>query len=211
MNQSSIERQPEGAPDGRRRVYPPRRTFLKSLAAAVGGLVLARAGGGVTVAAGQGTPTPLATVDIPVPSYVPHGYRLGGRFADLVDGFSGGSSEMALWYVNPSASLYLSRPLVVYIAPEPRFSSLACTRQRLGIPTSLSLQSGRQVSATYHDGLWSLPPEQRYDEPPRPLIWDTRDVHSLTFVLDDLTIGIRASRVAGVTREALVSVANSLI
>ncbi len=185
-----------------------RRTFLRRFAASLGGLFAWRAFNapiGASIAATQPTTTP----DIPgylAPRYLPADYQYITRYTDRLDGFGGGSEEVALWYTNPKNPLAFARPLAIYQTPAPRRAGFATTAQRLATTVTLLAASGKAIAAKYHDGCWISPVGH-----PQPLAWDTNDVHSLTFTLGNLTIGLRGSRVAGVTKDELIRVASSLL
>lgn len=193
------------------RAQQPRRTFLKRLAAALGGLVIRRVSGPVLESSAVLSGTAIlgeafthTTAEYPIPRYVPEGYRLVTQYTDRLDGFGGGKSEITLWYMNPTNPLAAVRPLSIYLSPTPKRRALSATEQHGGTPVMLRMPSGRAIVAEYHDGWWI--PQSRSPQP----AWNNTDAHSLTFTLGTLTVGVRGFRLAGVSQEDLIRVASSL-
>jgi len=179
-----------------------RRDFLKQIAATIGGLVVWPAVSGPAVAEVFAA---LAQEKYPTPRYLPNGYRLSAQYIDRPDGFGGGSTELALWYVNPKHPQGFNNPLSIYIVPRPQHSSIGATEGRHGTSMILTMVSGAIVSADYHDGFWMPSPDGLGQ-----LVWNTDNVHSLTFKLHSFTVGVRGSRLVGISREELVRIASSL-
>lgn len=209
----------------------PRRGFLKAVASLVGAIAAWRSekairGDDVAVASAPDivTSPKYPTLDFlpkeyqgyPHPTYSPQGYGLAEIYIDRPDGF-GGPGELAFWYVNRSNHVGLNNPLAVYVARQPQLTSLHGNRE--GQPAALAMVSGETVQAKYHDGFWVLAQDQRGPLPDPHfvlpngagvLIWETSNVHSLTFHLQGYTIFVRGSRLAGVSFEELLRVANSI-
>ncbi len=189
------------------RSQQPRRTFLKRVATALGGAAVLSVGGPL-VKAEPPLRQILAVNTGPgylTPQYLPPGYRFVTQYLGRPDGFRGGDSEIALWYMNPIDPHAFARPISIYQAPHPQQSYLVTTEHRQGAAMPLVMQSGQTVAAQYHDGWWAL------STTGHSVSWTTNDVHSLTFTLGNLTVGLRAFREAGIDRTQLLHMAASLV
>jgi hypothetical protein len=180
----------------------PRRNFLQRAAAAVVGW---RAAAMVAPAMVVAAPRIQQNVPPPgflTPSYLPVGFQAGATHTDRLDGFGGGKTELALVYRRGSTTVAWSNPLTVYQAMTPQHDALATTEHRSPEAAQLLMRSGERVVASYHDGMWQPAGSG--------LKWMTASAHSLTFVFRGMRIGVRGSRLTGVTRDELVRVAQSL-
>jgi hypothetical protein len=186
----------------------PRRGFLRRVAgvaaaAATWRLNSAAAAGAALVALGGRSV--IAAPGYYTPTHIPAGFRLTFRDSGRRDGFAGGATEHAWIFHNASHPDGYNRPLLIFQADRPQ-RQLAATTGRQGTPVAITLDSGQQVQAEYHDGWWALAPDGR-----ARLVWDTSDVHSLILTRGGVVIGIRGSRVVRVTRDELVRVAAGLV
>lgn len=193
-----------------------RRSFLKGLAALSGGVLTWRAAeassaSGVAHAQeNSAPPSPLAGLPesyqgYPAPSYIPAGFALSEVFTERPDGFLIGSAELAFWYVNWRHTLGVSNPLSIYVAPWQDNAQLVTSAPRSGEPTILSGGNAKAVQAEYHDGFWT------YSGETDGLVWNTTNVHSLTFRTPGFIIGVRGARLTGVGLDEFTRVAASLI
>ena len=173
-----------------------RRDFLKRVAAGIGGLALVDAAQPAVC---------HAEVRYPIPEYLPVDYVLSAVYVDRKDGFLGGPTELARFYRNQKHPEAYTYPLITFMAPDPGRPYLFINQGYAGTP--LQLQKGPQVmEATYTDGIWmgSGPSTNRQRSR------QTGNVHSLTFQLGDLRIGIVGCRLTGCSQEDLIRVAESL-
>ncbi len=195
----------------------PRRGMLKFLVSAFGGALAWKSRGTVQMGDMLVAAAPAASAD-PVPRYLPVGYRLEEIYTGRTDGFGAAADQRAYWYKNPNHPLGYNNPLVVYVARQPKHTSLVPTRR--GEPVVLSLPTGESVQAEYHDGLWSrssagAPNVARDRQIALPdgsgtLVWETGNPHSISFSAHGLTFGVRGARLAGIDRRELIRVANSV-
>lgn len=195
-------------------VRTPRRRFVRSLSALIGGAFLWRASSADAavpeVAAAVQDPRqigslPAAVRDYPAPTQLPTGYRLIEVYSDPPDGL-GGAGEIAYQYVNAGSWLTANNPLDVFIAPQPVRRTLVGDRK--GQPVTLTLASGESIEAEYHDGWWAIRTgstgaASRFD-------WETTNVHSLTLRWRGKTITVRGARLGGIEYADLLRVASSL-
>jgi hypothetical protein len=135
-----------------------------------------------------------------MPTYLPPGFRFRRRFVGLGQSF-GGADDVAVWFVNDACPIANAKPLIVY-GSRAATRPLAGTSDDHGRPVRFGLGKAL-VSATYHDGMWWLAPNSALE-------WNTGDVHSLTFMFDGVTYGVRGLRSMGVDLAELTRVAASL-
>lgn len=137
------------------------------------------------------------------PGYLPDGYRLARVAYDQGDGFRGRPTELIQSYVragDPSSA----KPLQVLVSRSMRTmsSTEGHVAERIKV-RSLTGSASVAEYAEYQDGLWSpLSSGSAY--------WDTSDAHSLVLGLNGMTIGIRGSREAGISRRELIRIAESM-
>ncbi len=183
----------------------PRRTFLKRFAAIAGGIVAWRATGpllGDSVVNTGGTAVSAASSYLS-PRYLPAGYRLAEQQAEHPYGGGRGQEQLVLEYTNASISRGSEHPLLIYQSLNPRRSWFTLLQMDHGKAIPLTLPSKQRVSATYSDG-WRVRDEN--NEP----VWKADDMHSLAFSSDNLAVGLRGSRLAGLNEAELVHIASSL-
>ena len=179
-----------------------RRKFFFQLTALVGSLAFWR-----TITPAIGSPVSKSKLSAsryyPQPTYLPTNYGSQSIYDDPPDGFEGGSSEIVLFYRNRKHENALAYPLTIYLSPSP-------TKEFMGIKNkegeSIQLDYGpaNAISAKYYSGMWRLLPGRPNAE------WDETNAHSIVFQWQDLTVGVRGFRTAGVSRAELIKVASSL-
>lgn len=146
------------------------------------------------------------------PTYAPPGYKLVYRYRGRPDGLRGGDAELALWYHTtrfPDSEFY---PLCIYILRTPADTWLGGTEGRAGEPVLALHASGEQLSGVYHDGIWQgdrAHPDTHLRNG-HPVRWDRHDVHSLVARYHEHLIGIRGSRLRGVTLQEMLAIASSV-
>jgi hypothetical protein len=184
-----------------------RRGFIKRIAAILGGIGLSRS---ALVAIAYGTAAQAPAKPYLKPTYLPKGYVENESYKDRKDGFGGGPTETAVFYRNPQQDYH--NPLILFVSPNPqrRFFS---TDHKQGTIVLFTMASGLTITAQYYDGMWTRSPNDDGElllPSGDQLHWDTSNVHALVFRVGDLTVGLRASRLAGVNLEELIRVASSL-
>lgn len=195
-----------------------RRLFFAGLVAAFGGFTAWQV---TDKGAGSAAPSAervhsSATPVLPgylVPHYLPTGYQLVAQYTDRPDGF-GGQPELALWYRNqtngPMDPDSFINPLAIYETRAPQRKELGTMQQHAGTDVTLTRNANQRSPAVCFDGQWMLPQGRQSSVQSTPLVCDTSNIHALVFTIGTLTIGVRGSRVAGITYDELVRVANSL-
>ena len=170
-----------------------RRRFFRWLggAAALGAL-------GITA-----PPTALAT-KVPMPTYLPPGYRFFVTATDEPDGFRTGPAEIKFVYVNPAYWGRLKCPLLVFVSP-PTAHDFEGTNGHTPEPLRLTLSTGEVVEARYFDGMWRGRPEG--------------EAYALTFPFTQfltgppfaqVLIGLRGFQKGKVDRSELIKIAESI-
>jgi hypothetical protein len=194
-----------------------RRRFLQRLSLFTGGLFAwDLLGISVTTALGQDGTSSTAANEVLTPYYLPKGFGVapyvpGGRFIGRRDGFGGGDSEIAWWYINADHPKGFNNPLAVYVCRNP-VKEFWGTYGHVGEERILSLRGGSLINAVYHDGMWTLDQNgTRVTQSGTRLGWNTSNVHSLVFDINQYRIGIRGSRQVGVNTEELFKVASSIL
>lgn len=207
-----------------------RRSFLKRSAVVLGAVFTWHSGLGEALAKTTGIlpsdRSPSATVgaadiarllptafkDYPVPTYLPKGYVLSEIYTERPDGFGPDAKEVAFWFINSKHPMGLHNPLSIYVARLQRVAFLPSTYGRHGTPVVLNMASGDTAQAMYHDGFWVLSPDgaRATARGQGSLVWETTNVHSLTFKIWDFTIGIRGSRLVDCNMAELVHIASSM-
>jgi hypothetical protein len=123
-----------------------------------------------------------------------------GVVTDAADGF-GGPAEVTLLYRNRKSPRGMQNPLMIVMSASPAHD-FATIEGHPWKPVQVLMGTGETVPAKYYDGMWNVVEGQK--------VWNTDNAHSMVLTLRDLTIGIRASRAAGVSYEELLRVAGSL-
>jgi len=140
----------------------------------------------------------LPAENYPKPRFLPASYRLNGVYTNRRGGFdvTGQGSEVVLWYRDPTIPNGYNRPLSIFLTSHPKneFHGTAGKAPTL-VPL---LIEDTAVMGQYFAGMWF---QQN---------WVTADVHALVFHFKGLTVGIRGCRLAAVSCDDLVKVANSL-
>ena len=149
------------------------------------------------------------TTSFLVPRYVPPGFELFAHFSDPVDGLGGGKDELALFFRNKSHPLAMTHPIAIYMTQRPT-RPLALTEEQPSETLALHHISG-ELAANYHDGYWiGHPAGERTLANGGRMTWRRGNVHSLTFKISDISVGIRASFASGITRRELERIAEAL-
>lgn len=174
--------------------HSSRRSFFSRVLGFTVGAITARLGISSSLAVARSGP--LLT-----PVYVPPGFRLVSTYFGRVDGFKGGADEVAYWFVSKDRAAF-SRPLSISHAARPE-RPLFGTQNHAGAPVNLAMNSGATLKGRYQDGIWWLNEDGS-------ITWNNTDVHSITFALDGRTVGVRGSRLAGISYEELQKVAQSV-
>ena len=146
---------------------------------------------------------------IPLPTYLPAGYRLATTWRDRPDGFNGGNDELAFFYVNPKYVQGMNMAMAVFVVPDTAEQIFFGTADHSGEPVALQEPDGSVVPAEYFDGQWHFAPNGERQTPQGPVHWDTINFHSIVFALGTYRIGIRACRFGAVNRQELITVASS--
>ena len=164
-----------------------------------------------------------AYVNYPAPAYLPAGFRFLKEQEQPVDGFHGtipfgrDIEQVALLYegpTDPRAGGQMRFP-ISFIATRSHGHRLGGTERREGVADTIRFTDGTETTATYWDGMWA--PPRVYDSagtavpPPRGTapVWSRENFHAIVYRWRDYTIGIRASRLNGVSREELLRIAAS--
>lgn len=180
-----------------------RRGFVKSLLAGIGAIIFTRLN--VSEATGDRGSATVARLGVPVPTYLPSGYRLQEIYTDRIDGFGTGSDEVALWYVALDHPMGYANPLAIYVAKSVQRNPFEKMPVQIGMPVVLTSSAGKTVQARYHDGIWTTVSNGLGDT-----VWNTSNAHSITFELEEYMIGIRGARLTGVSFDELIRIANSM-
>jgi len=144
------------------------------------------------------------TISYPVPQYVPSGYKFVSVYNNPSGGFGGGLTEVALWYKKLDFPNSVKNPLAVYVAAQPKRTSLGMPApNHEGTVVTLTLPGSGMITAHYYDGTWAWSSESK-------LIWDTGNMHSLAFNVELVTVGVIGSRLVGVSFDELIHVAESI-
>jgi hypothetical protein len=125
---------------------------------------------------------------------LPAGYGLRGQVDGVTDQFQTEADQKAIYFALGSRGPSQYYPLVVAQAAAPGLV-LCGTENQDGADVDLGVPG---LTARYHDGWWAIDPTQEGH-----LTWDTAVVHSLTCWTAGGTIGVRGSRVHGVTLDSL--------
>lgn len=161
----------------------------------------------------------------PAPTYLPPGYSLLMEEDDRPDGFRGptrfgqGILQVALVYRGPrapkSSEYGAIRFPLVFFATRAVGYGFGGTERTQGTTYPLVCDDGSPITATYYDGMWELP--RMHDERGKPIVppsgvvptWHPGNWHALVYRWRDFDVGIRASRLCGVSFDELLKVAVS--
>jgi hypothetical protein len=161
----------------------------------------------------------------PAPTYLPPGYTLLMEEDQRPDGFRGptrfgqGIAQVALVYrgpLSPKSSAYgATRFPLLFFATRAVGYAFGGTERFEGTTYPLAFDDGSIITVTYYDGMWEFP--RVHDErgkaiaPPLTAVpeWHRVNWHALVYQWRDYAIGIRASRLCGVSFEELIKVAAS--
>lgn len=189
----------------------PRRHFLATIPAVVGGLLAAPAALHAIVSdsidSSREAPLDAIPAGLPHPRYLPGRYRLTYSRHNPQSGFKG-HKQVILLYGSPGLGAR-PMPLAVYLTAD-RSATLLGTNDAEPIPVSLTV-GGEIVPAFYFDGTWK--PDRngtRVALNGKQVSWTRDNGHALVARVREMTVGIRGYRSAGVTRADLGKIAESL-
>lgn len=181
-----------------------RRGFLALMSAIAGGLAFSRSANAEAInRIGNRRERVILMPGEPSPEYVPTGFQLVARQVGPRDGFGVDSTETVLLYVSATAH----HPLAIFASRTPNGEFFG-TKGRIFTPVDLIMRDSTVVAAQYYDGMWWHSRQTALNQ--ENVWWNTTIVHSLVFPFANFTIGIRASRLAGVNYDELVRVATGM-
>jgi hypothetical protein len=149
-------------------------------------------------------PSAVVPVGFLQPRYLPLGWSYRTTYRDRPDGFLG-QDEIALWFTRADSEKFAPRPLSIYQTREPK-KAFGATEMHTPDRFVITYPSGAMVQADLHRGMWHQTSIGGRTE----LVWNPDDVLALTFPVGGLTVGIRASRIAGVDTAELGRIAAGL-
>ena len=154
----------------------------------------------------------------PVPNYLPPEYQLFLEQTDRPDGFPSVAAQVALVFRGPRAPKSVvpsgTRYPLLFFATKAPASRLGGTEKRNGVVYELKL-GGQTTTASYFDGMWEPIPVydaggKRIRGKSPELQWTRQNFHDLVYRFGEFQIGIRGSRLCGVSFEELFNVAASV-
>jgi hypothetical protein len=173
---------------------------------------------------GSGTPN-ISAITV---GYLPPTYRESNRMSFVVDGFTSGPHEMKVVYHTPTIRRHY-HPLMMFLTLEPVTRGLSLIRLPAtlvdirgaagahdfeGASMAVTNAQGTIISLVYYDGYWRRSPAGpfMFDCGGREIgyTWDRRDLHAVVASHGRHVIGIRGSRSAGVSRDDLIAMTESI-
>lgn len=137
------------------------------------------------------------------PMYLPPGWTYRTTYRNRTDGFRG-ADEIALWFSRGDDASSAPRPLCIYQTRTPR-KAFGATETH--VPQTMQIRHGSgTLTGELHLGIWRESGEAGATR----LVWYPDDVVALIFSIRDVTVGIRASRMAGIDPLELSRIAASL-
>lgn len=199
----------------------PRRTFIDRLAGGAAALSLALLGcapdAGPIVSGDNrlGAPRLLRKSDSlsigrPSVGFVPSAYDLSGLVEVPLHAFGVDVEQMSFVYLERGKPDNYSFPLMVHVAVGAHDTLAGIEEGRVGETIQVTRTNGREsVVATYHDGMWLQPLSTAGLPRDRPY-WAKGTVHSLVFVAEGYSVGVRGVPGRGIDLATLGRVAGSV-
>lgn len=146
---------------------------------------------------------------IRAPTVLPPLYMYTGMYRPTVQGFQGSPTQTALVYRSPIEE-QPRRKLTAFLAIAP-FSHFMNTRGRRSDPVHVKTSVADAV-AEYWPGSWRSGPGTDQITLPKGfrIHWDQSDLHSLVLNAPGWGLALHGSRKAGVSKEALVNMMDSM-
>lgn len=154
----------------------------------------------------------------PTPTYLPPDYAFWREEHDRPDGFRDASGQTALVYRGPrppkSIDSIAPRFPVLFFAAKGSSGRLAGTEQANGAEFYLHPPNSAIVPAIYFDGIWE--PVRAYDAKGNrvpgklEVHWSRSNLHAMVYQWGEFQIGMRASRLCGVSFDEMVKIASSV-
>lgn len=158
----------------------------------------------------SGSLPPDVAASLPFPTVLPSGFDFNRAVLNRPDGFRGGASEVALFYVRADSH---TRPqnLIVFVASKPTREYIIGCVDRMPEQIEIVANDGRVLSTRYYDGAWVPARDGEYrHRSGATLSWSFSATHSLIVEYNDLLVGIRGSRQHGIQKSDLLAMAASL-
>jgi hypothetical protein len=157
------------------------------------------------------TPVPPGIVRSSV--LLPAGFRFQRQAPGHVQGFGSRDGEFAYVFAHPHMDRMEGKILMLY-SPAPDATLYRTANRPIpDEPVLFEARSGRQISAAYIAGIWTMGEGafQRQTNRQKPFYWSNEASHSLVVRGTNGNFAIRGSRAAGVTRDDLVAAASSVL
>jgi hypothetical protein len=157
-------------------------------------------------------------VNYPTPTYLPPEYAFWKEDDNRPDGFRDAGRQTALVYrgPRPPKSIDFNPPRfpLMFFAAKGSSGTLAGTEQAAGTECFLHLPNSAVLTAIYFDGIWE--PVRAYDAKGNrvpgklEVHWSRSNLHAMVYKWGEFQIGMRASRLCGVSFEEMVKIASSV-